>query len=63
MQEAAKGAAKDAAKAKVADLKAKRKVEQQKLEQAQADELAGDKEYRKAARQGKKEKVEALDCL
>ncbi|HWV18852.1 MAG TPA: hypothetical protein VNZ68_09800 [Rhodocyclaceae bacterium] len=63
VQEAAKGPAKDAAKAKVADLKAKRKVEQQKLEQAQADELAGDKEYRKAARQGKKEKVEALDCL
>jgi|SRR5690606_14601190 len=63
VQDAATGPAKDAAKAKVAELKAKRKAEQKKLEQAQADELAGDKEYRKAARQGKKEKVEALDCL
>lgn len=62
-QEAAKGPAKDAAKAKIADLKAKRKAEQQKLKQAQADELAGDKEYRKAVKQGKKDKAEALDCL
>ena len=60
---AAKGPAKDAAKTKVADLKATRKAEEQKLQQAQADELAGDKEYRKAVKQGKKEKIEALDCL
>jgi hypothetical protein len=63
VQDAAKGPAKDAAKAKVADLKAKRKVEQKKLEQAQADELAGDKEYRKAVKQAKKDKSEVLDCL
>lgn len=63
VQDAAKGPAKDAAKAKVADLKAKRKVEQKKLEQAQADELAGDKEYRKAVKQGKKDKVDPLNCL
>ncbi|MDE2599897.1 MAG: hypothetical protein KGL40_09770 [Rhodocyclaceae bacterium] len=63
VQDAAKGPDKDAAKAKVAELKAQRKAEQPKLKQAQADELAGAKEYRKAAKQGKKEKVEALDCI
>ncbi|MBY0341506.1 MAG: hypothetical protein K2Q19_10135 [Rhodocyclaceae bacterium] len=62
-QHAAQGAAKDAANAKVAELKAKRKAEEQKLKQAQADEQAGDKEYRKAVKQGKKDKVDALNCL
>ena len=60
---AAAGPAKDAAKAKVADLKAQRKVEEAKLKQAQADEQAGDKDYRKAVKQGKKDKVDPLNCL
>lgn len=63
VQDASTGADKDVAKAKVADLKAKRKTEEQKLKQAQADEQAGDKAYRKALKQGKKDKVDALDCL
>lgn len=63
VQDAAKGAAKDAAKAKVADLKAKRKVEEDKLKQAQADELAGNKEHRKAVKAVKKEKAEPLNCI
>ena len=63
VQDAAKGAPKDAAKAKVADLKAKRKVEEDKLKQAQADELAGSKEHRKAVKAVKKEKAEPLNCI
>lgn len=63
VQDAAKGAANDAAKAKVADLKAKRKAEEGKLKQAQADELVGKKEHRKALKQAKQEKAEPLNCL
>jgi hypothetical protein len=63
VQDAAAGAAKDAAKAKVADLKAKRKVEEDKLKKAQADELAGHKEHRKAVKAVKKEKAEPLNCI
>ena len=63
VQDAAKGPAKDAASAKVTELKAKRQVEEGKLKQAQADERAGKKEHRKAVKQAKKDKVDSLNCL
>lgn len=59
----AKGADKDAPKAKVAELKAQRKAEEKKLKQAQADELAAKKAYRKATKQVKKDKGTSLNCI
>ena len=63
VQDAPTGAASDAAKAKVDSLKNKRKAEEQKLKQAQADELVGKKEHRKALKQGHKDKAESLNCI